>query len=115
MKVLVTGAAGFIGSHLCEKLLKKGCQVIGVDCFIDYYPQSIKEDNLDNIKKNTNFKLIRNNILDIDLDSLLKEIDYIFHQAAQAGVRASWGENFEIYSKNNIDATQKLLEAAKAQ
>ena len=113
MKSLVTGAAGFIGSTLTEKLLKKGHEVIGVDCFIDYYDRSLKENNMSSFIDHDNFTLIEKNINDIDLKELLKNMDYIFHQAAQAGVRSSWGEDFEIYSHNNIIGTQKLLEAAK--
>ena len=113
MKALVTGTAGFIGSTLTEKLLKEGYEVIGVDCFIDYYPRKLKEKNMESFIDNDNFTFIEKNILDLDLKELLKDIDYIFHQAAQAGVRASWGEDFEIYSDNNIMGTQKLLEAAK--
>ena len=113
MKALVTGTAGFIGSTLTEKLLKEGYEVIGVDCFIDYYPRKLKEKNMESFIDNDNFTFIEKNILKLDLKELLKDIDYIFHQAAQAGVRASWGEDFEIYSDNNIMGTQKLLEAAK--
>jgi len=113
MKALVTGTAGFIGSTLTEKLLKEGYEVIGVDCFIDYYPRKLKEKNMESFIDDDNFTFIEKSILDIDLKELLKDIDYIFHQAAQAGVRASWGEDFEIYSDNNIMGTQKLLEAAK--
>jgi len=113
MKALVTGTAGFIGSTLTEKLLKEGYEVIGVDCFIDYYPRKLKEKNMESFIDNDNFTFIEKNILELDLKELLKDIDYIFHQSAQAGVRASWGEDFEIYSDNNIMGTQKLLEAAK--
>src|SRR6056297_2598760 len=113
MKALVTGTVGFIGSTLTEKLLKEGYEVIGVDCFIDYYPRRLKEKNMELFIDNDNFTFIEKNILDLDLKELIKDIDYIFHQAAQAGVRASWGEDFEIYSDNNIMGTQKLLEAAK--
>jgi len=113
MKSLVTGAAGFIGSTLTEKLLQKGHQVIGVDCFIDYYDRSLKENNMSSFKDNENFTLIDKNLNELDLKELLKDVDYIFHQAAQAGVRSSWGEDFEIYTHNNIMGTQRLLEAAK--
>ena len=113
MKPLITGAAGFIGSTLTEKLLKKGHQVIGVDCFIDYYDRSLKENNISSFIDHENFTLIEKNINELDLKELLKDVDYIFHQAAQAGVRSSWGEDFEIYTHNNIMGTQRLLEAAK--
>jgi UDP-glucose 4-epimerase len=113
LKALVTGAAGFIGSNLTEQLLEKGYEVIGVDCFIDYYDRSLKENNMNSFKGHKNFTFIEDNINNIDFEKLLKNIDYIFHQAAQAGVRSSWGEDFEIYTYNNIMGTQKLLEAVK--
>lgn len=116
MRALVTGCAGFIGSHLVDRLLELGYEVIGIDCFTDYYPKWIKEKNIENALKNDKFKLIRKNILDIDIGNLRKivsKVDYIFHEAAQAGVRKSWGENFKIYVDNNILTTQRLLEACK--
>lgn len=113
MNSLVTGCAGFIGSHLTERLLDLGHRIIGVDCFTDYYPRSIKEKNIENSLKNRNFRFIQENILDINLKDILKDIDFVFHQAAQAGVRHSWGKNFEIYTQNNILATQKLLEVCR--
>ena len=105
MKSLVTGCAGFIGSHLVEKLLVKGDQVVGIDCFTDYYSREIKERNLADTIKHRNFRLIEQDILEMNE---LPEVDYVFHQAAQAGVRKSWGMDFGIYTRNNIDATQKL-------
>ena len=110
MKALVTGCAGFIGSHLVDKLLEQGYEVVGIDCFTDYYSTEIKEKNIDNARKHENFEFIKRNILEMDK---FPEVDYIFHLAAQAGVRASWGKSFEIYTKNNVQATQKLLEFYK--
>jgi len=110
MKAFVTGCAGFIGSHLTDSLLENGYEVIGIDCFTDYYPRSLKESNISNALKNINFKLIDKDILNMEK---FPEVDYVFHLAAQPGVRASWGENFETYTKNNIEATQKLLEFYK--
>jgi UDP-glucose 4-epimerase len=110
MKALVTGCAGFIGSHLTEKLLENGYNVVGIDCFTDYYPREIKESNLSNFLNHNNFEFIEKDILDI---TRFPDVDYVFHQAAQAGVRASWGKSFEIYTRNNVDATQKLLEYYK--
>lgn len=110
MKALVTGCAGFIGSHLTERLLREGYEVIGIDCFTDYYPREIKEANLSNVLKSKNFKLIEEDILEMDK---FPEVDYVFHEAAQAGVRASWGKSFETYMRNNVQATQKLLEFYK--
>ncbi|MBI5183570.1 MAG: NAD-dependent epimerase/dehydratase family protein [Nitrospinae bacterium] len=113
MRCLVTGTAGFIGSHLSERLIKEGHDVIGVDSFIDYYPRRLKEENLKIVLTSRNFRFIEKNILDLDLNSILNDIDYIFHQAAQAGVRASWGRDFKIYSDNNVLVTQVLLEGSK--
>lgn len=111
MKALVTGAAGFIGSNLAETLLKKNYEVIGVDCFRDYYPRETKEKNLENLQKNENFKLIE---ADLSKDTVkeLENVEVVFHEAAQPGVRYSW-ENFENYLNDNILATQRLLETCK--
>lgn len=110
---LVTGAAGFIGSNIAKELLKRGEQVIGVDCFTDYYARSLKEENLAAIKGNDNFDFLEADLLELDLIELLDGVDYVYHQAAQAGVRASWGKTFDIYTDNNIRVTQQLLEAAR--
>lgn len=110
MKSLVTGCAGFIGSHLVDNLLERGYKVIGIDCFTDYYSMEIKKKNISNALSHKNFEFIEKDILDM---SGYPEVDYVFHQAAQAGVRASWGKSFEIYTRNNIEVTQKLLEFYK--
>lgn len=109
----MTGAAGFIGSHLSEYLMKRGSKVVGIDNFIDYYPRSIKESNIADLKREENFEFIEASLLEVNLEKLLEGIDGVFHQSAQAGVRASWGQNFKIYTDNNILATQKLLEACR--
>jgi len=114
MNCLVTGAAGFIGSHLCLRLLEAGYHVIGLDCFTDFYPRWIKEGNLGPLLKNGNFQFLAEDILEADLASILRKTDAVFHLAAQAGVRTSWGEHFSVYIQNNVLATQKLLEAARA-
>ncbi len=113
MKSLVTGAAGFIGSHLCEYLVEKGFQVVGIDNFMDYYPRSIKEANIADLRRDKNFKFVEASLLELDLVKLMDGIDVVFHQSAQAGVRASWGKTFKIYCDNNILATQMLLEACR--
>jgi len=110
MKALVTGCAGFIGSHLVERLLKEGFEVIGIDCFTDYYSREIKERNIESFINHPNFTLIDRDILELDD---FPKVDFVFHEAAQAGVRASWGRNFDIYLKDNILTTQKLLEYYK--
>jgi len=113
MTVLVTGVAGFIGSHLAERLVEEGHKVIGVDCFTDYYPRTVKESNIAKLRNNDSFVFHETDVLKADLVTLLKEVDIVFHEAAQAGVRASWGSNFGVYTENNVCATQYLLEAAK--
>ncbi len=110
---LVTGCAGFIGAHLAERLLRAGHAVTGVDCFLDYYPRRLKEANLAGLLTQPAFRFVEANLLDADLPALLAGQSWVFHEAAQAGVRASWGDDFRIYTDNNILATQRLLEAAK--
>jgi UDP-glucose 4-epimerase len=113
LKALVTGAAGFIGSHLSEYLLKEGLEVVGVDNFLDFYPKSAKEANIAGMRNNRDFEFIEGSLLGLNLARILNGVDVVFHQAAQAGVRASWGQSFKIYSENNILATQMLLEACR--
>ncbi|MCV3215084.1 NAD-dependent epimerase/dehydratase family protein [Plectonema radiosum NIES-515] len=112
-KVIVTGAAGFIGSHLTETLLKQGDEVIGIDEFNDYYNPALKRKNVAHLHCSPGFKLIEGNIQFLDWQTLLEDVEVVYHQAAQAGVRASWGQGFRAYIERNISATQILLEAAK--
>jgi UDP-glucose 4-epimerase len=111
VKALVTGAAGFIGSHLTAALLDRGAGVVGVDCFTDYYPRAIKERNLQENKLRQNFRFAETALQTADLPALLDGVTHVFHLAAQAGVRKSWGKDFQTYTVNNIEATQRLLEA----
>jgi nucleoside-diphosphate-sugar epimerase len=111
MKALVTGVAGFIGSHLTAALLDKGASVIGVDSFTDYYPRAIKERNLEENKLREGFRFAETDIHHADLPALLDGVTHVFHLAAQAGVRKSWGKDFKTYTVNNVEATQMLLEA----
>jgi nucleoside-diphosphate-sugar epimerase len=111
--VIVTGVAGFIGSHLAERLVADGHDVLGVDCFTDYYARAIKESNLSSLRASPRFRLMEADILGLDWAAIGSGAEYVFHQAAQAGVRGSWGRTFGAYVRNNILATQRLLEAAR--
>ena len=111
MKALVTGAAGFIGSHLSERLIEAGADVTGVDCFSDYYPRPLKEKNLERLRGDTGFSLVETPLAKANLEALLDGVTHVFHLAAQPGVRKSWGRDFHVYTINNVEATQALLEA----
>jgi nucleoside-diphosphate-sugar epimerase len=113
MRSVITGVAGFIGSHLAEKLLALGHEVVGVDKFLDNYARRFKDSNLSQFANHPSFSFINNDLTGIELSRLLTGTDYVFHLAAQPGVRSSWGEEFSQYSHNNILATQLLLEACK--
>ena len=110
---LITGVAGFIGSSLAEKLLKDNFKVIGIDSFTNYYSPHIKEKNIENCLKHSNFSLIRQDLDTLDLSTMFENAEYIFHLSAQPGARASWGKEFTTYVKNNISVTQKILESLK--
>jgi nucleoside-diphosphate-sugar epimerase len=107
----VTGAAGFIGSTLADRLLQEGADVVGIDCFTDYYPRALKEGNLGTARKSSGFSFVDGDLLTVDMDALLDGVTHIYHLAAQAGVRKSWGRDFDVYVDNNVSATQRLLEA----
>lgn len=121
MKAVVTGAAGFIGSSLTDRLLSDGWEVIGIDSFVAYYPRALKERNLAQALANPRFMFVEGDLRDVVTGShtsvsphqILDGTAVVFHQAAQAGVRASWGRDFSIYCDNNILATQVLLEACR--
>jgi UDP-glucose 4-epimerase len=121
-RMVVTGAAGFIGSHLVERLLAAGHEVVGIDSFEDYYPRRFKEANIAVARSADRYTLLEENLLQMAdgdsagagrLDEVVAGADCVFHLAAQAGVRASWGESFRIYSDNNVLATQMVLEACR--
>lgn len=109
---LVTGVAGFIGSHLAERLLNENFHVVGLDSFTDYYARAVKENNLQTCRRHPRFTFVQADLRTADLSALLTthNIRYIFHQAGQAGVRPSWGQDFLPYVERNILATQALLE-----
>lgn len=112
-KVIVTGVAGFIGSTLAETLLNQGQEVIGVDQFNDYYDPTLKRRNVSCFQTHPQFTLVEGDIQILDWNSLFTDVEVVYHQAAQAGVRASWGQGFRSYTERNINATQIMLEAAK--
>ncbi|AIE59408.1 NAD-dependent epimerase/dehydratase family protein [Bacillus methanolicus] len=115
MKVLVTGAAGFIGSHLCEELLRNKDveKVVGIDFFIGPTPPKMKKDFLLHVSENPKFEFIRDNLLTMPLENIISRVDAVYHLAAIPGVRSSWGDDFKHYIDYNILATQRLLEACK--
>ena len=113
MKALVTGAAGFIGSHLSEALLRDGHELVALDSFSDYYPRSLKESNIAGLREDARCWFVEADLTDVALEPLLEGVDVVYHLAAQPGVRASWGRTFETYLRDNVLATQKLLEAAR--
>lgn len=111
-KVLVTGAAGFIGSHLCEALLRRNCDVVGVDAFIPYYAPEIKRRNIADAERYDNFEFHPVDLRTADLAPVLNGCEVVIHLAAMPGLMKSWSD-FQSYSSCNIDATQRLLEACK--
>lgn len=113
MRFLVTGVAGFIGSQVAERLLELGHQVRGIDCFTDYYPRRLKELNLALCRDFAGFSFLEQDIMEASPAGLLGDVEVAIHLAAQAGVRRSWGANFQIYTHNNLLSTQRLLETAK--
>lgn len=111
MRILVTGAAGFIGSHVCERLVEASHDVVGLDAFIPYYPREIKEANLTKLREESRFQFVETDLRDGKLDNLVADCDAILHLAAMAGP-ASW-DQFDRYVSCNITGTQRLLEAVR--
>lgn len=112
MRALVTGAAGFIGSHLVDRLLRDGHDVVGLDSLTDYYDPVRKHENLAGARAHEAFSFVEADLVTAELAPLVAEADVIFHQAGQPGVRGSWADGFRLYATNNVLATQRLLEAA---
>jgi nucleoside-diphosphate-sugar epimerase len=114
MRAVVTGAAGFIGSHLCEHLLSRGDEVIGVDALTDYYDPADKRENLGALLDRGGFAFRQGDLLAVPLERLLAGADVVYHLAGQPGVRGSWGPEFAAYLERNVLVTQRLLETTRA-
>ena len=112
-RVVVTGAAGFIGSHLCERLLTLGHKVVGIDSFTDYYGRARKEQNLADSQANSDFTFQETDLVEADLSRVLRGASVVYHLAGQDGVRPGPGAQFDRYVRDNVIATQRLLEALK--
>jgi nucleoside-diphosphate-sugar epimerase len=113
MKAVVTGAAGFIGSHLCAHLLDSGDEVVGIDCLTEYYDQRLKEANLGTVRNRAGFTDYRMDLTSASLTKMFEHADVVYHLAGQPGVRGSWGDDFSPYVSRNVMATQRVLEAAR--
>jgi UDP-glucuronate 4-epimerase len=112
-RCLVTGAAGFIGSHLCEALLAAGHPTVGVDCFTDYYDPGRKRANVERARR-LGLRFVESDLAACPLEAMVADADVVFHLAGQPGVRTSWGGGFDLYATRNVVATQRLLEACAA-
>ncbi|MDF2977054.1 MAG: capI [Actinomycetospora sp.] len=111
-RYLVTGAAGFVGSTICRRLAAAGTETVGVDSLTDYYDTAQKKDNLATITGDA-FRFVEADLADVDVAALLDGVTHVVHQAGQPGVRSSWGAEFAVYTRNNVELTQRLLEAAR--
>jgi UDP-glucuronate 4-epimerase len=111
-RYLVTGAAGFVGSTICRRLAAAGAETVGVDCLTDYYDTAQKKDNLATVTGDA-FRFVEADLADVDVAALLDGVTHVVHQAGQPGVRSSWGAEFAVYTRNNVELTQRLLEAAR--
>ena len=112
-KVVVTGAAGFIGSHLTEACLARGWEVTAIDSMTTYYSPAAKVANALPFSSHPRCTHLEQDLLDVELAALIDGAEHVFHLAAQAGVRASWGQSFDVYTQLNVTVLQRLLEAAR--
>lgn len=112
MHCIVTGAAGFVGSHLCERLLADGHTVVGIDCFTDYYPRNIKERNLAGFRDHPKFKFREMDLSVRVAEEAVEGAEWVFHLAAMAGLTRSWTD-FDSYNRHNLTATHRLLESLR--
>lgn len=110
MKCIVTGAAGFIGSHLCERLLRAGHQVVGIDSFVPYYPRDVKERNLAKARSGAGFQFVEADLRFAPLDPLVEDAEAVFHLAAMAGLNRSWTD-CDLYVGCNVQGTERLVQA----
>lgn len=115
MRAFVTGVAGFIGSRLAARLLEQGVQVVGLDALTNYYDPDVKRDRVTQLDAQSGFHFVAADLLSDGWQEQLKDVEVVFHQAAQPGVRASWADGFTDYAANNVLATQRLLEAVRDQ
>ncbi len=113
MRCLVTGVAGFVGSHLAERLIALGHEVVGIDAFTPYYAPTLKRGNIAALRDHQRFRLVEDDLCEMALEPLVEGVDWVFHLAGQPGVRGSWGEQFSEYVRHNVEATQRLLEALR--
>ncbi len=113
MTCLVTGCAGFIGSHLAERLLAEGRKVIGIDCFTDYYARSVKERNLASFQSHPNFTFSERDLSTDELTDIVDGAEVVFHLAGMPGLNRSWTD-FDGYNRHNLTATHRLLEALRS-
>ena len=114
-RIVVTGAAGFIGSHVCEALLRRRCEVRGVDSFTPFYDPIRKRGNLTALELEPGFEMVRADLLTVPPARILDGMDAVVHLAGEPGVSTSWGPSFAHYLERNVLATQRLLEASAAQ